>query len=212
MSLMATARFKTTVVALEQLPPVTVPEVCFVGRSNAGKSSVINALANHRALAYSSRTPGRTQALNFFELGYSQHCDGYLVDTPGYGYAEVGIDHQAEWRSLAGQYLILRESLAGVVLVADARRGLTALDTQLIEWIGLGPPLLILLNKSDKLSRQEQMSAIRDIQHQTGQQIRAADIQLFSAVKKVGVDATEAWIASKLGLEPRRKESPACRQ
>jgi GTP-binding protein len=198
MSLMATARFFNTVVQLGKLPPETVPEVAFVGRSNAGKSSVINALCNHRGLAHSSRTPGRTQALNYFEIGRHHEVAGYLVDTPGYGFAAVGLQEKKKWDGLAGGYLQMRENLAGVVLVTDSRRGLTDLDLQLIDWVNLKVPLLVLLNKCDKLTRQEQIASLRDIKARFGGDLRSADSLLFSSLKKTGITDTQKWVSNKI--------------
>lgn len=199
---MATARFLTTVVQLRKLPPPLVPEVAFVGRSNAGKSSAINALCNHRGLAHSSRMPGRTQALNLFTVGRHQQTQGHLVDTPGYGFSAVSQSESQKWAHLAGDYLQKRDSLAGVVLVTDCRRGLTDMDLQLIDWIGLATPLLVLLNKSDKLSRQDQLSYHRDIKKRLGTDLRVADSILFSSTHKVGIEETQNWVSQQI-LEPQ---------
>ncbi len=207
MSLMATARFFNTVVQLGKLPPETVPEVAFVGRSNAGKSSVINALCNHRGLAHSSRTPGRTQALNYFEIGRHHEVAGYLVDTPGYGFAAVGLQEKKKWDGLAGGYLQMRENLAGVVLVTDSRRALTDLDLQLIDWVNLKVPLLVLLNKCDKLTRQEQIASLRDIKARFGGDLRSADSLLFSSLKKTGITDTQKWVSNKIVVPAETHEN-----
>lgn len=209
MSLTTTARFEITVVQLRKLPPQSVPEIAFVGRSNAGKSTVINTLCNRRQLAHSSRTPGRTQALNYFALGYHKLLQAYFVDTPGYGYAAVAKDDKAKWDGLAGGYLTQRDALAGVVLVTDARRGLTDLDQQLLEWIGLSTPVLVLLNKADQLTHSQRLSTVRDITKSLGHTTRMADLQLFSGLKRMGIEATEQWILTQFQRSHLWKESEA---
>src|SRR6476469_2390183 len=137
----------------DQLPPDAGAEVAFVGRSNAGKSSAINAICGRRKLAFVSRTPGRTQMINFFALGDSTS----LVDLPGYGYAKVPVDVRDRWENLLGSYLTRRAALRGLVIVVDARHGITALDEGMIQWFApTGRPIHILLTKADKLGRQEQ--------------------------------------------------------
>ncbi|MGH8708809.1 MAG: ribosome biogenesis GTP-binding protein YihA/YsxC, partial [Burkholderiales bacterium] len=134
------------------LPPQTAPELAFAGRSNVGKSSAINALARRRRLAFFSKTPGRTQTINFFDLGGR----GRLVDLPGYGYARVPQAVRAQWDQLVGGYLASRESLAGIVLLMDARRPFTPHDEHLLGWLRPARRrLLVLLAKCDKLSRTE---------------------------------------------------------
>ena len=198
MSLLVTARFAITVVQISKLPRTPQPEVAFVGRSNAGKSSAINILCNRKRLAFASRTPGRTQALNLFALGPVDEPSAYLVDTPGYGYAAVPLAEKRQWDQLAGNYLRVRESLAGVVLMADIRRGITEMDAQLIGWIPLSVPLMILLTKCDKLSRQQQTTVLRDIQGQMGVKYRMADVQLFSSSNRIGLETATEWITGYL--------------
>jgi GTP-binding protein len=198
MSLLTTARFAVTVVQLSKMPRDPVPEVAFVGRSNAGKSSAINTLCNHRKLAFSSRTPGRTQALNLFTIGYHQQLTAYLVDTPGYGYAAVPLKEKRNWDQLAGQYLRIRESLGGVVLMIDSRRGIGEMDETLIGWIPLDVPLLVLLTKCDKLTRQEQINTLRAHQKRLGTDLRTGDAMLFSSLDKVGVEQANQWICKRL--------------
>src|SRR5690606_2426147 len=134
-----------------ELPAAGAPEIAFAGRSNAGKSSAINTLAGRRRLAFVSKTPGRTQLINFFSLG----TGGFLVDLPGYGYAGVPGEVRDHWRLLVGTYIAERSALAGVVVVMDARHPLALLDRTLLAWLReAGRPAHVLLTKSDKLSRQ----------------------------------------------------------
>ncbi|HUJ00765.1 MAG TPA: ribosome biogenesis GTP-binding protein YihA/YsxC, partial [Usitatibacter sp.] len=147
----ASAKFALSVHDPAALPPPGVPELAFAGRSNAGKSSAINALAGRRRLAFVSKMPGRTQLINFFALGDR----AYLVDLPGYGYAGVPEAVRRHWRHLVGTYVSERPSLAGVVVVMDCRHPLTPLDLTLLDWLRTARrPAHILLTKSDKLSRQ----------------------------------------------------------
>src|SRR4030065_2567562 len=146
------AAFFTTVNHLKDLPLHGGKEVAFAGRSNAGKSSAINTLANHVRLAYTSKTPGRTQHLNYFDLGDNR----FLVDLPGYGYAKVPTDVRAHWEGLLSEYLQTRSALAGLVVIMDTRHPLTPLDEQMLDWfMPTGKPVHILLTTSDKLSRQQ---------------------------------------------------------
>jgi GTP-binding protein len=201
MALLDTARFHTTVAALHQLPAGTTPEVAFVGRSNAGKSSAINVLCNRRRLAFASRTPGRTQALNYFAVGAGDWIDAYLVDTPGYGYASAPLETKRQWDQLAGRYLQQRPQLAGVVLLVDIRRELTELDTQLLHWVEPGVPLLIVLTKADKLGQQQRQVALRSVRQQIASQRAGIEdsVLTFSALKRTGreeiIATIESWIA-----------------
>lgn len=202
-SLLLTARFATTVARLDQLPHPTVPEVAFVGRSNAGKSSAINTLCQRRRLAFASKTPGRTQALNFFALGSERVPPvGHLVDAPGYGYAATPAAVRMGWDQLAGRYLEHRSCLAGVVLVLDCRRGLTQLDRQMLDFISHDRPILALLTKSDKLGNSERARALRDVRSAIDDHSRHPRLTLmgFSANTGLGVEAVrallESWIRS----------------
>ncbi|HWA36885.1 MAG TPA: ribosome biogenesis GTP-binding protein YihA/YsxC [Burkholderiales bacterium] len=176
-------------------PPAGPPEVAFAGRSNVGKSSAINALLGRRSLARTSKTPGRTQTINFYEVGTTEGGTAHLADLPGYGYAKVPKPLRDQWRALVDAYLQERPSLAGVVLVMDARHPLTPLDAQLIQWLG-GVPLLALLSKADKLSRREQEATLKDV----GERLAGGDVrvELFSSVTKQGVEPCrgllEAWL------------------
>jgi len=192
------ATFLTTAAAWRQLPASGAPEVAFAGRSNAGKSSVINALAQRSRLAYVSRTPGRTQHINFFRAP----SGALLADLPGYGYAKVPAAVQRRWQILLTRYLAEREPLVGLVLVMDARHPLTALDRQLLDWfLPTGRPVRVLLTKADKLPIGERRRVLQDASHAfaTGYGTAKIGAQLFSATERLGVaDAKaeiNAWIA-----------------
>ena len=199
-----TARFLTTASQLDQLPVHELPEIAFVGRSNAGKSTAINTLAQQKRLAFASKTPGRTQHINLFALGPKDAPDAYFADLPGYGYAAVERAAKLRWQQVMADYLAVRRSLSGVVLMVDPRLGLTDLDRQLLAWVaprvGTGEVrLLVLLTKADKLSRKEADAALR-----AGKEALAelstddADIgiSLFSALKKIGVDDAATTLRS----------------
>ena len=141
------------------LPPAGPPEVAFAGRSNVGKSSAINALLGRKRLAFTSKTPGRTQTINFYRLGEEDEKHARLVDLPGYGYARAPQALREQWKHLAGAYLT-RNTLVGVVVIMDARHPLTPLDQQLLDWLG-GTRKLVLLSKADKLSRAEQAATLK---------------------------------------------------
>lgn len=190
-----TARFLTTAAQLHQLPDVGVPEVAFVGRSNAGKSSCINALTQKKQLAYASKTPGRTQHINLFELGRKNLCDAVLADLPGYGYAAVPLADKQRWQQVMGNYLCSRPNLAGVVMLCDPRLGLTELDELLLELIRQrveqeGLPFIIVLTKSDKLNRTEAQKALSIARLQAG----GGAAMLFSARNKHGVEKLAQWL------------------
>lgn len=204
------ARFSLSVAEPEQLNRAALamlPEIAFAGRSNSGKSSVINVLTNQRRLAFASKTPGRTQLLNFFTL--SRRTEGgiepvaHLVDLPGYGFARVDDVTRQRWDRLAGGYLKTRRMLACVVLVVDARRGLLAADEQLLAWISdrsplAAPHLHLLLNKADELNTAERREAVTRAESTIGRLPLANSIQLFSALKRTGIDELRARLASVL--------------
>ena len=202
MSILHRARFSTSAALLSQLPPAGPPEVCFVGRSNAGKSSAINVLTNQRRLAFSSKTPGRTRLINLFGIPDPLEPGselGYLVDLPGYGYAAVNRQEKQQWDQVLGSYLRERSSLAGVVLVIDIRRGLTDLDLQLAHWLApTGRPVLVLLTKADKFAYGKRVQAIAQVRKQL-QQLGNLNAVAFSATHRLGIeDATlhiENWIS-----------------
>ena len=185
---MHTARFLTTAAQLHQLPDVEMPEIAFVGRSNAGKSSCINTLTQQKQLAYASKKPGRTQHINLFTLGRGGVPDTVLADLPGYGYAAVSRSDKMRWQQVMVNYLVHRESLTGIVLLVDPRLGLTALDEALLEVVRprveAGLKFLVLLTKADKLTRAEQTKALSIARLQTG----GGEVRMFSALKKQGVE------------------------
>jgi len=195
MSALSQATFVASVGKLDQLPPEGVPELVFAGRSNVGKSSAINALAKRRRLAFVSKTPGRTQTINFYDLG--EH--GRLVDLPGYGYARVPQEVRAQWDALIGGYLKARASLAAVVVIMDARRPFEPQDVAMLEWIApLGVRLLILLSKCDKLSRAESQAALSAARLKLAARGLGGEVRLFSSLTGEGVDAArqllESWL------------------
>lgn len=181
-------RFLASAHDLNELPPDVGSEIAFAGRSNAGKSSAINALTHRRKLAFVSKTPGRTQTINFFECGANRR----LVDLPGYGYAAVPQRERAHWGRLISAYLERRKSLKGLVLIADARHPLSVLDEQLLEWYApSGQPVLVLLTKADKLGRQDAATALEAATKNLGRRFPAGTAQLFSAVNGTGLPAAQ---------------------
>jgi GTP-binding protein len=175
------------------MPPPGPPEIAFAGRSNVGKSSAINALVGRKRLAFTSKTPGRTQTINFYQLGE----DARLVDLPGYGFARVPQALREHWHALVSSYITSRDTLVGVVLIMDARHPLTPLDTQLIHFLG-DVRLLALLAKADKLTRAEQAKTLQSVQASL-----RADVRLFSSLTRQGVeecrDLLESWLAAGRG-------------
>ncbi len=200
-----TARFLTTASLLNQLPQSELPEIAFVGRSNAGKSTAINVMTQQKRLAFASKTPGRTQHINLFELGPKLQADALFADLPGYGYAAVARGAKLRWQLVMAEYLEVRRGLTGVVLMIDSRLGFTDLDKQLLAFvaprIGNGSvKMLVLLTKADKLNRNEQAAALTAAQAAlTDLTTEQADVSvaLFSALKKTGIgDAAQllhAW-------------------
>jgi GTP-binding protein len=188
MGWMHTARFLTTAAQLHHLPAIDVPEIAFVGRSNAGKSTCINTLTQQKQLAFASKKPGRTQHINLFALGRQGTTDAVLADLPGYGYAAVAKQDKLRWQQVMANYLVSRESLTGVVLLCDPRHGLTELDDILLEVIRprveQGLKFLVLLTKADKLTRAEAAKALSIARLQAG----GGEVKLFSALKRQGVE------------------------
>jgi GTP-binding protein len=184
------AEFLASAPRLADCPPPDVPEVVVAGRSNAGKSSVLNQLTRNRQLARTSKTPGRTQLLNFF----STRGGGRLVDLPGYGYAKAGKHQQAQWQRHVEEYLERREALAGVFLVMDVRHPLQPFDRQLIEWAHQAElPMHILLNKSDKLGHGARQNTLLAVRRALGDYPRCT-VQLFSASTGFGRDEAIALL------------------
>jgi GTP-binding protein len=189
------ARFLTTATRLDQLPATELPEIAFVGRSNAGKSTAINRLAQQKRLAFASRTPGRTQNINLFEVGPKDAADALFADLPGYGYAAVERAAKLRWQEVMADYLKVRRSLHGVVLMIDSRLGFTDLDRQLLGLIaprlaGGAVRLLVLLTKADKLSKREAAASLAAAQELLGElAVENADIgiTLFSALSRQGL-------------------------
>jgi GTP-binding protein len=219
MSQLWQARFFTTVNHLRDLPNTQVPEIAFAGRSNAGKSTAINILCNQKKLAFASKTPGRTQHINYFSIGgahVGQHrkdetrldeIRALLVDLPGYGYAEVPGAAKLHWQELLGDYVQRRQQLAALILIIDARRPFTELDIQMLEWFApTGKPVHCLLTKADKLNRNDATNALR-----LARTVLASYVdedgkpfpftaQLFSSLKRSGLDEANDKILQLLGL------------
>ncbi len=207
MSLFRGATYYATAHLLNELPPPLGPEIAFAGRSNTGKSSAINTLSEHRRLAFVSKTPGRTQQINFFSLPGG----AFLVDLPGYGYAKVRRDLREHWENLLSTYLQTRASLFGMVLIMDARHPLMPLDRQMLDWFSITrKPVHVLLTKSDKLTRQQAQLTLRHVQ--TELKKGYADnytAQLFSSLRKQGVQEAEEIIAAWFGVTRNGTEKKA---
>jgi len=220
MSKLWQARFFTTVNQLRDLPKTQVPEIAFAGRSNAGKSTAINILTNQKGLAFASKTPGRTQHINFFSIGGAhvamhrkdptkvEEIQALLVDLPGYGYAEVSGDAKLHWQRLLGDYVQRREQLAALILIMDSRRPFTDLDVQMLEWFApTGKPIHCILTKVDKLNRNESVNALRQAQQVLDSYVDEEGngfpftVQLFSALKRIGIDEANDKIIELLGLD-----------
>lgn len=210
-SVFAGAAYQASAAHWEQLPPDSGPEIAFAGRSNAGKSSAINALARRRRLAFVSKTPGRTQMINIFSTSSGLK----LVDLPGYGFSRVPAPVRARWQSLLERYLTTRRSLVGMILVMDVRHPLTALDLQLLAWLGpTGRPLHVLLTKSDKLSPAGARTALTEVRRRLAQFGADASgpvtVQLFSSLTGAGIDDAEAtvrgWIEARSSGEDAETE------
>lgn len=195
------ATFVIGAASVAQLPPPGVPEIAFAGRSNAGKSSAINALARQTRLAYASRTPGRTREINFFRL----RSGALIADLPGYGYAAVPRALKEAWQEFLWTYVTTRSTLIGLVVVVDARHGLKPLDMDVLApFMASGRPLLVLATKSDKLNQADRRAAVRAIEAQLGAAFavhaNTATVVAFSATSREGVEAADTvlarWLAS----------------
>jgi GTP-binding protein len=193
------AAFLSAASDLRSAPDDSGREVAFAGRSNAGKSSAINTLCHQRGLARTSKTPGRTQQLIFFQLDQERR----LVDLPGYGFARVALTIKRQWQSLMERYLERRVSLKGLVVVMDIRHPLTEIDQQMIAWgIAADLPMLLLLTKSDKLKRGAVERAVDQVRKSYATAAVQMDCLAFSAVSRVGLEASQRHITGWLGLEP----------
>jgi GTP-binding protein len=183
-----TAKFLTTAPQLHFLPELDLPEIAFVGRSNAGKSTCINTLTQQKQLAFASKRPGRTQHINLFALGKQGVHDAILTDLPGYGYAAVPKSDKIRWQQVMANYLVTRENLKAIVLMCDPRHGMTELDEILLDIVRPrveeGLKFLVVLTKADKLTRVEQLKALSIMKLQAG----GGEVRLFSAPKRQGID------------------------
>ncbi|HEX4858225.1 MAG TPA: ribosome biogenesis GTP-binding protein YihA/YsxC [Usitatibacteraceae bacterium] len=200
-SLFSSLRYSKSAHDLHELPPDIGSEIAFVGRSNSGKSSAINALANHKRLAFVSKTPGRTQLINFFEFG----DDLKLVDLPGYGYAKVPEKVRLHWQGVLADFVANRAALRGLVVVMDARHPLGPLDWQLLNWyLPTAKPVHCLLTKADKLSRSDQALTLRRVKAELDLSGANSTVQLFSSLNRQGVEEATSRIAQLLGLQVAR--------
>ncbi|WFF40971.1 YihA family ribosome biogenesis GTP-binding protein [Salinicola endophyticus] len=195
-----TARFLISAPKLALCPPDDGIEIAFAGRSNAGKSSAINALTQQNALARTSKTPGRTQLINFFGLENGDTLR--LVDLPGYGYAKVPEAMKKEWQSHLADYLRRRSGLAGLILLMDVRHPLSDFDIQLLELADARElPVHILLTKADKLKQGPAKASLQQVKRQLAEWEDLVSVQLFSALKRQGLDQTYAvmdrWLAAR---------------
>ena len=190
-----TARFLTTAPQLHFLPELDVPEIAFVGRSNAGKSTCINTLTQQKQLAFASKRPGRTQHINLFALGKQGVMDAVLTDLPGYGYAAVPKQDKIRWQQVMANYLVSRKNLQAIVLMCDPRHGMTELDEILLDVIRPrveeGLKFLVVLTKADKLTLSEGAKVLSITKLQAG----GGEVRLFSATKRTGLEdvATLLW-------------------
>jgi len=190
----STVVFMKSAASPADFPADTGREVAFVGRSNSGKSTAVNLVAGARKLARVSKTPGGTQLINFFALGENRR----LVDLPGYGFARVKPEVQSRWRRLLETYLRERESLVGLVITIDIRRGITELDDTLLRWLEpRGMPVAVLLTKADKVGRGAALEQRREVAKALGP---SAKLTCFSALTRDGVAEARTWLADWLEL------------
>ncbi|WP_395374278.1 ribosome biogenesis GTP-binding protein YihA/YsxC [Marinicella sp. W31] len=187
------SRFLISAHKVQQLPPDNGQEIAFAGRSNAGKSTTINALTNHRGLAKVSKTPGRTQLLNCFEFAPGQR----LVDLPGYGYAKVPEKMRKHWQQEINRYLLGRQSLIGIVLIMDIRHPMKEFDQQMLAWAHQSEMKVhLLLNKADKLSSSQVRSTLEQVKKTVAEVTPNASVQTFSALRKTGAKELSAVLQS----------------
>jgi GTP-binding protein len=202
MSVFQHAQFVQSVHDSALLPQESGVEIAFAGRSNAGKSTAINAIVQRKRLAFVSKTPGRTQSINYFSLG----AEHFLVDLPGYGYAAVSQEERRNWGVLISTYIQSRPSLCGLIVVMDIRRPFTPLDRQLLNWIApLGKASHVLLTKADKLVKREAVAALHKAQDIAGS-FPACSVQLFSGMTGLGVEETRnlitGWLRDSTNKKP----------
>lgn len=211
MSLYESAKFTVSSSALNNLPAAGLPEIAFAGRSNAGKSTTINVLTRQGKLAYASKTPGRTQLINFFELAkkdpatHERIPQAFLVDLPGYGYAKTTPEVRAAWSHFVGGYIAERSSLIGVVIVMDARRPFMPADEWVIDFLSGRPEtkMVWLLNKADQLRTvSERRDLIKSVKERAKTVPNPVSVQYFSGLKKTGVEELRATLDSWLGIAP----------
>lgn len=203
-----TARFLTTASKLVELPVSELPEIAFVGRSNAGKSTAINVLTQQKRLAFASKTPGRTQHINLFELGPKLVPDAMFADLPGYGYAAVERSKKLRWQQVMAEYLEVRRSLTAIVLLVDSRLGFTELDMNLLDFVGVrvgsgSVKMLVLLTKADKLGRRTLDQSLARAQDTLAPLIgESADVAVapFSALSRQGVNDAAIWLHRSISL------------
>ncbi len=192
------ARFLKSANRLDQLPPDTGLEVAFAGRSNAGKSSALNAITGQKSLARTSKTPGRTQLINVFPISDAMA----LVDLPGYGYAKVPEKIRAHWQQVMPTYLAKRRALRGVMLIMDIRHPLREFDSQMLAWTGdTGLPVHILLSKADKLKRGAAMQVLLSVRKELEARFPHASVQLFSAQSRLGVEEAHTVLDRWFGVQ-----------
>lgn len=211
------AEFYTTINRLQDLPQMAGVEVAFAGRSNAGKSSAINTLVGRERFAFVSKTPGRTQHINFFQLGEER----FMVDLPGYGYAQVPLAIRQHWSHLLSSYLQTRQSLYGMILIMDIRHPLTKLDLQMLDWFRqTKKPVHVLLTKADKLSKSRALVALNEVRQFLTVNYPHCTVQTFSSLKTMGVeeasqllqnwfDAGHASVQQENGEISEQKKTPA---
>jgi GTP-binding protein len=200
------ARFLSAAARLDQAPPDSGREVAFAGRSNAGKSSALNAICHQKQLARTSKTPGRTQQLIFFSLDDTRR----LVDLPGYGYAKVSSALKQEWQGVLADYLVQRRSLAGLVVVMDIRHPLTPFDLHMLEWSrGARQPLLLLLTKSDKLGRGAARTQVEHVRRAIADDPGRVRIELFSAHTREGIEPVQAQLDQWLDVQGPMGSTPS---
>ena len=207
MSKLQQAKFLVTVNHIADLPADPLPEVAFAGRSNAGKSTAINVLCSQKRLAFASKTPGRTQHINFFSLAEKEEHIANLVDLPGYGFAQVNRKTQSHWDKLLSTYLQERVQLKGMILIVDARRGLTDLDRNMLNWFcPSGKPVHILVTKCDKLNQSEKALALKSVQSELSVLEKSHSIfgsltaQLFSSTNRIGLEQADVLLCVWLNL------------